>query len=106
METKKRVTESKEKTWLTTKFLRHQVIPARRLVTLSRRSVTPARRFVTYRSTSGKFTVRRAVSDEAALMHRARCFWEESLPQPLPKGKGFVAAMTEQAGTGKGCLMV
>ena len=38
-------------------------------------------------------------------MHRARC-WGGSLPQPLPKGKGFVAAMTEQAGTGKVCLMV
>ena len=49
------------------------VIPARRLVTPARRSViparrlvTPVRRFVTYRSSSGKFTVRRAVSDKSA----------------------------------------
>ena len=35
-------------------------------VTLSLERVTPASRFVTYRSSSGKFTVRRAVSDKSA----------------------------------------
>ena len=66
METKKRVTESKEKTWLTTKFLRHQVIPARLPVTPARLPVTPARRFVTYRPRDGKFTARGTVSNEPA----------------------------------------
>ncbi|WP_235384842.1 hypothetical protein [Prevotellamassilia timonensis] len=42
--------------------MRRLVIPSRRLVIPSRRLVTPSRRFVTYRSSSGKFTVRRVVS--------------------------------------------
>ena len=41
--------------------VRRLVTPVRRLVTPVRRSVTPVRRFVTYRSSSGKFTVRRVV---------------------------------------------
>ena len=77
------MTEPKEKRACPLRVLRHQVtparrlvipsrrlvipsrrlvIPSRRLVTPSRRLVIPSRRFVTYRSTSGKFTVRRAVS--------------------------------------------
>ena len=62
MKPKESVMKPKEKTWLTTKIFTASSHSARRLVTLSRRSVTPARRFVTYRSTSGKFTVRRVVS--------------------------------------------
>ena len=34
-------------------------------LTLARRFVTPVRHFVTYRSTSGKFAVRRVVSNES-----------------------------------------
>ena len=56
------MTEPKEKRACPLRVLRHQVTPARRFVTPSRRLVTPARRFVTYRSPSGKFTVRRVVS--------------------------------------------
>ena len=70
------MTESKEKRACPLKVLRHQVtparrlvipsrrlvIPSRRLVIPSRRLVIPSRRFVTYRSPSGKFTVRRVVS--------------------------------------------
>ena len=59
-----RVTEPKEKRGCPLKVLRYQVTPARRFDTAPRRLVTPASRFVTYRSSSGKFTVRRAVSDE------------------------------------------
>ena len=71
METLERVTEPKETRGCPLKVLRHQVTPPRRFVTpprrfvtAPRRLVTPASRFVTYRSLSGKFTVRRAVSDE------------------------------------------
>ena len=56
------MTEPKEKRACPLRVLRHQVTPARRLVIPSRRLVTPSRRLVTYRSPSGKFTVRRAVS--------------------------------------------